>query len=709
MTFHKPIMTVGVAIGLLTVFVFAPTLQYDFVNWDDDLYVYENPHLNPLTAGGMWRLLSQPYYRSYTPVAFLSHALDTAIWRLNPFGHHLSNVLIHAVNTALVFWLSLLVMIMWRKETNRRVSLNDATSSIISGAVITALLFALHPLRAESVAWISDRKDLVAGFFMLSATIHYLYFAEESFKRVLMLGALFIMALGAKTTAVVLPVVWLCLDVFVMKRSFVKSFVGKLPFLALAIAAGVIARMAAPDLDAEFVMGEKSIWEMFAFPFTGVIFYLKNHLFPYDLSPVYHTARFFPDSPVIIIRAVVLTLALTIGAVIAYRKGVGSLLAAWIVFLLFLAPTFSGVMSGIQPVADRYTYMASISLCLLAGGGMEKLLRGTEASLMSRNVVLIGLFGLFATFTYTTIHQIRVWRDPMSLWTYVVPRAPFPLAFKNLGKAQLDRQMYEEAIITFNDALRMRPGFAEVFHYKGVAFEKAGLRDSALSSFRNALILQPRLVESHKEIAVILVNEGKPDVAMAEFDAALSIDPSFVPALYGKGDLLMKAGSFEEASAVYTRALMADSFNPVGWFNLGVAYEQQTVLTNAAECYKKAIQLRPDYHDAYINLGNVYARSGDASAAIAVFGRALALYPHSADAYYNLGFVLYSSGETAKAAKAFESAIRADSSYATAYFNLAVIKERNGEEQESLALFRRAAQLGYEEARRVLVSRGGSW
>lgn len=702
MTLHKPILIVGIAIASLTVFVFAPTLQYGFVNWDDDLYVYENPHLNPPTAEGIWRLTSQPYYRSYTPVAFLSHALDVAVWRLNPFGHHLSNVVIHAANAALVFWLALLVLIVWRREAWQRLSLTDATSSMISGAVVTALLFALHPLRAESVAWISDRKDLVAGFLMLSATIYYVYAGGESRKHLPVLLAIFIMALGAKTTAVVLPLIWLGLDLFVMKRDFAKSLIGKIPFLALAIVVGLIARMAAPDLDREFIMGEKSVWEILGFPFTSVVFYLKNHLLPYNLSPVYHTERFFPDSPGLMIGAVVLVLALTAGAVMVYRKGRRSPLVAWLAFLLFLSPTFTGVMTGIQPVADRYTYLASISLCLLIGGGMERLLRGTETSLMARNIVLAGLFALFATFTYTTLQQIRVWRDPMSLWTFVVPRAPFPLAFKNLGKAQLERQMYSDAIISFNHMLEMQPGSGEAFHYKGVAFERSGLRDSAVFSFRKALGLQPRLVESRARIAAIFAAEGKPDSAMTEYNAALETDPSFLPALFGKGDLLMKSGAFLDASEVYTRALMADPFNPVGWFNLGVAYEQQGILTNAAECYKKAISLQSDYHDAYINLGNVYAKSDDPNGAIGVFGRALVLFPNSADAYYNLGYVLHSSGDSEKAAQAFESAIRSDSSYATAYFNLALIKKHQGERDASQALLNKAAQLGFEEARRLL-------
>ncbi|MBX2993104.1 MAG: hypothetical protein KF749_18280, partial [Bacteroidetes bacterium] len=307
----RALLLVGLLVGVLSFVVFAPTLHYPFVNWDDNIYVYQNPHFKPVTLQSVLHFFANPYFRSWTPVTFVSHANDVILWDFNPSGHHLTNVLLHSVNAALVFWLALhLIDAFKRRGSDAGQPAVTMTSSVISGSVIAALLFALHPLRAESVAWISDRKDLLCTFFMLLTSIVY-FTRRENPSRVLgrypLLLALYVLSLGSKTTAMMLPAVFILFDLTLFRPGFSRSVKEISPMVLLAVGTGIMAKLAAPDLATEFAAREKTSLQLFSFPFTATVFYLKNLIFPQELSPVYHTDAFLPaaESPMLVISPLI--------------------------------------------------------------------------------------------------------------------------------------------------------------------------------------------------------------------------------------------------------------------------------------------------------------------------------------------------------------------------------------------------------------------
>lgn len=710
------LLLVGLLVGVLTFVVFAPTLQYPFVNWDDNIYVYQNPHFKPVTLQGILHFFTNPYFRSWTPVTFVSHAIDVVLWDFNPTGHHLTNVLLHSVNAALVFWLALhLIDAFKRKRSETGKLIVTMTSSVISGSVIAALVFALHPLRAESVAWISDRKDLLCTFFMLLTTIVY-FTRRENLSRLLgkypLLLVFYALALGSKSTAMVLPAVFILFDITLFRPGLSRSLKEISPMVLLAVGAGIMAKLAAPDLETDFFVGETTPLQLLSFPFTATLFYLKKLIYPQELSPVYHTNAFLPagESPMLFIAPLVI-LAVTVFCLYEWWRGRSYWIAAWGVFLLFLTPTFLGLLSGIQPVADRYTYAASIGLCVLAGGGVERIFRTINRSILDAKgkMILAVCVVSLSLLSYKSMQQIKVWSDPMKLWTYVIPRAPFPLAYNNMGMIQLEREMYDEAIASFEKAVQLRPAYGEAWCNMGIALNKMGEYEMAMQTYRKAIEVEPDHLDSYINLGTEYLNKNMPDSAIAIYQRAITIDPTFAAAYYNIGLVRMQQGRYSDAVSYHQRALAFAPASADGWYNIGVAYEHLSQSGPAIESYTKAIEFRKDYLDAYINLGKLYAETGNAEQSLQVFGKALSVNSESADVYYNLGYVLYGVGEVDRACTSFETAIRYDSTYATAYHNLGVIYGQRGDQERSVSFLKGAAKLGYEESQQLLREKGMSW
>lgn len=709
MTTQRLSLSAGLLIVLLTFLLFSPTLQYPFVNWDDNAYVYQNPRFRPLTFDHLVSFFTKPYFLSWTPVTMLSHAADVAVWDFNPYGHHLTNVLLHSVNAGLVFWLALQLFAAfgWKGTSDQSGSVR-----MLAAGAVAALLFALHPLRAESVAWVSDRKDLLSTFFMLLTSLVFVQRREGRRGSYALVVVLYALALGSKTTAMMLPFVFMMMDGTLYRPGFRTSVREMAPLILLAAGAGVMARAAAPEVDAGFIMGDRTALQLVAFPFTATFFYLTKWIIPVDLSPVYHTRIFLPSiNDAMIYLAPAAIVALAVLCITQYKKGRGYWLAAFGAFLLFLLPTFLGLFSGIQPVADRYTYAASVSLCILTGAGVGKWLEsfggrlsaGRSALLLASCVIVLSILSL------ATRRQMELWSDPLKLWTYVLQRAPFPLAYNNAGMIYLDQGKHAEAIASFKKAVDLRPAYGEALCNLGIAYKQSGDTLRAIEAYRTAMRVQPDHLDSYINLGTEYLTRGFVDSAVGVYRAALAVDSTFSPAYYNIALALMKEGRYADAVVEHKKALALAPVDADAWYNLGVAYERLSLRSEGIEAYERAIDFRRDYLDAYINLGNLYAAQGDPDRALEIFGRAIRVNPQSPDVFYNLGYVLYSVGETGKAISSFEVAIRNDSTYAPAYHNLGVMYGQRGDSARAVSYLRQGARLGFEQSRQMLQQKGINW
>jgi hypothetical protein len=447
------------SVALTTGIVYLSSLANSFVDWDDFLYIVDNPHIRSLDGSFFRWAFFEFYSANWHPLTWLSHGLDYAFWGLNPLGHHLTNVILHSLNTFLVV---ALVMRLIEGNTIRRPTpptragdsgegegenpshtSHNARFTLIAAGV-TGLLFGLHPLHVESVAWVSERKDLLCALFaLLSLTMYTTYATHKTYRPYLLSFMFFALALLSKPMAVSLPVVFLILDWFPFGRcgslrDLRRVFPEKLPFIVLSIASSIVTVFAQKAGSTIVPVEAVPLSLRASVACRSLCVYLEKMLFPVNLSPFYpypeRTSFFSPLSLLPVLLIVAVTIVFTVRA-----KHQKILLAVWCYYLITLFPVLGILQVGAQARADRYTYLPSLAPFLLAGlaaaWGIEKAALAARGPLGRLALPMIMSFVL-ATLAYLTVGEIHIWRNSYTLWNYVVERGPdAPIAFNGRAVA----------------------------------------------------------------------------------------------------------------------------------------------------------------------------------------------------------------------------------------------------------------------------------
>jgi protein O-mannosyl-transferase len=553
------------SVALMTFVVYLASLQNDFVEWDDSEYVFENFHIRSLDMDFFRWAFFDFYAANWHPLTWMSHALDYAVWGLNPLGHHLTNNILHAVNTFLVV---LVVARLLEQQSNGRVvewsSSNDSTTQrlnsssslftiydsrfILITSGVTGLLFGLHPLHVESVAWVAERKDLLCAlFYLLSVTMYMRYAGRGNplwlpfFGRpqgaaptrpYLLSLCFFILALMSKPMAVSLPVVLLILDWYPFQRitsfkTFKASFMEKIPFIALSIASSVITVLAQK--------ATRSVVSMEAIPFStrllvaakSLITYLWKMLLPIDLFPFYpyqmNMDRVLPG-----LLSVALLAAITVISVAAAKKQ-RVLLSAWGCYVVMLVPVIGIVQVGEQAMADRYTYLPSLGPFLIAGLltaiGSEKINTLRRHSLPAKCLGLFLAFLVCSTLAFLTFKQVGIWKNTFTLWNYVIEKGPveIPLAYNNRGLAFGKAGLFDKAIEDFIMAIKLNPSYAFAYNNLGYTYFLLGQRDRALDGYNKAIALDRNYARAYVNRGVLYFDTNNKDLAMSDFQKACAL------------------------------------------------------------------------------------------------------------------------------------------------------------------------------------------
>ena len=659
-------------------------LENQFTNYDDDLYIYQNHRIKTLGLENIVWLFTHGYYRSYIPVTMISHAIDYAVWGLDPWGHHLTNVVIHSVNSVWVFLFGVMVLADVRRRgewsgTGKREQ-EVITFGVVFGSAIGALLFAAHPLRAESVGWVSDRKDLLAAFFTLPSLAAYMMYASGrgGKKWYLMSLVSLVLAVMSKSIAVVTPVIMILIDILVLRRQSVKKYWGpvlfeKIPFLLISLAAGLASQAAATGAVVSLFVEEATPIQRALFPFYATFFYVEKMFLPSGLVPVYN----LPDAGTMVFP-VFLFILLLASLSLALQKGQFWWVMMWTTYLVFLSPTMIGLSAGIQPLADRYSYLPSVSFCFFAGGAVAFIWdragdqwRGRIARIVVAGTSMVVL----AALGVACLRQMEYWRSSESLWRRQIAVLPVMFGYNNLGHALMNAHHINEAIDAFELVVRQRPNFAEGFNNLGVAYNLKGRSEEAMQTFAKAIKLAPDYIDAYVNLGTILREKGRFDDASKIFEAALKEKPNSAEAMFGQGALL-------EAKGDTGKAMVA---------------------------YRSAIGFKPDFAAPYTALSSLHIVRGEFDEAIALYKEAILMNPLNADAHYNLGYAYYSISDEQNAIESFAQALRIDPRYAQAYFNLGVIYGNQYNDEASVEAFRRAARMGFKDAQRVLAERGIRW
>src|SRR6266496_2756193 len=590
----------------ITWFVFGQTVRYDFVNYDDDTYVYANPLISSgLTIPGAIYAFSGKHAGNWHPLTTLSHMLDCQLWGFHAGGHHLTNVVLHTIAVVLLF-LVLLQMTgaLWR-------------------SAFVAAVFAIHPLRIESVAWISERKDVLSAvFFMLTLGLYVRYVRYPSVKRYLAVVSSFALGLMCKPTLVTVPLVLLLLDYWPLKRfagesSTRRPILEKIPLFALS-AAGAGATLWAH---------EKSIIHIERLPFmwrvgNGLVTYLtymQQMIWPARL------AVFYPHPgdtlPVWEIGLAIVLLLLATAAAIALRRKRPYFLTGWFWYLLMLLPVIGLIQVGSQGHADRYTYLSQIGLYVLLAWAIPDAL----ASRFERRILGVTASVAIIVWAWCAHIQASYWRNGESLWSHAIAvTSENFIAHDGLGQFLLDHGRLDEAIDQFQIALNIDPKYPMARTNLGIALSKKGRVDEAIAHFQTVLGDYPNDAKAHLNLGTALAKKGDPQSAIAAYEKALSIQSRYPSAHYKLGMALDASGRIDEAIAHYQEAVQEDPHFAEAYYLLGNDLFRRSRIDDAIAAYERALQSRPAYPEVENNIGLALLKEGRPGEAIAHWENAVA-------------------------------------------------------------------------------------
>ncbi len=707
---RKIIALEGLVIFAIILAVYTPSLDNDFVNWDDNLYIYENPHIFTLNVGSIYRMFTAFHAGLWMPLAWISHAVDYAMWGFNPFGHHLTSIILHALNTILFFMLIVLLVITVRAsgQTHPPVLIPASLlSPVLVAAGVAALLFGVHPLRVESVVWACERKDVLCGFFYLLSLLYYVSYAaapaRQKRRKYAVVLLMFLCALLSKPMAVTLPAILLLLDFHPLKRLTLTSMKSswvvweKIPFLLLSIGTGIVTTIAQSE-EAIISLERLPLLARLLNALSSVVFYLEKIVLPLNLAPFYPYPRniYLFDAKYIIAGMVVLLIS---GGCIRLVKKLPALAAVWMYYLITLLPVLGIVQAGHQAAADRFTYLPSASIFLLAGIGVlwviEKIIPAKRKALWGGLwMTLIG--AVVAVLSYATIQQISTWKNSVSLWTHAISIFPnaVSLPYCNLGNAYLDRGLLDEALDAYKKALAIDSRDVTAHANAGVAYEKKGMVVAAISKYKDAIAVNAGLALPHYNLGNLYTIKGMYDQAILHYKKALAINPGLFSAHNNLGHLYDEKGLFGEAILEYQRALAINPRCAEAYINLGTTYLNQGMAHEAIVQFKKAIDLNPDDAKAHGNLGAAFLKNNMFDEAIDACKHAIRLNSAYAKAYFNLGSAYGRKGKMNEAIAHFKQAITLEPGYAHAYYNLALAYYSQGKYRASLEHLEKAKALG---------------
>jgi tetratricopeptide (TPR) repeat protein len=711
---------VCVFLAAITFAVFGQTLRHEFVNYDDDRYVYENPVVQKgLTWEGFRWALTYGNIGHWHPLTWLSHMLDCQLYGLNPGGHHLTNVLLHTATAILLFLvLRRMTGFLWR-------------------SAFVAAVFAIHPLRVESVAWVAERKDVLSAFFFMLTLWAYTRYTQgvtggewrvasgppsQGFRLrpasarqagaaggglaspVTGHGSLFywlvvlFFALGllSKNMLVTMPFVLLLLDYWPLKRisdlksvsqlsTFNHLLFEKWPFFLLSAASCVVTALVPEKVTA----GQLPFGLRMENAVVSYVTYLWQMIHPSGLACLYpNPVNYLPLWQVA--GAVGLLLAIS-GATWACRQTHPCLVVGWLWYLGMMIPVIGLVQISFYAHADRYTYLPQIGLYLLltwaaadlcAGWRHRRVLLGGGAT-----VILAGLI-------FCARAQTAYWRNSESLWTHTLACTSGNfVGHTNLGNALFKEDKVDEAIVQHQQALQINPDFAEAHNNLGNALLQKGRVDEAITHFQMALQIKPDNAKAHNNLGNALLQKGRVDEAMAHFQKALQINPDFAEAQYNFSNALMQKGKVDEAIIHFQKALQISPDNAKAHNNLGSALLQKGRADEAIAHFQKAVQIKPDYAGACYNLGNALLQKGRVDEAMAHFQKALQINPDFAEAHYTLGNALLLKGRADEAMAHYQKAVQIKPDFAEAQYNFGNALFQKGKVDEAMVHFQKAVQI----------------
>ena len=616
------------AIVLVTVAGFWPTLQGEF-NWDDEASLLNNPHYRGFGVSQLRWMFTTTLMGHYMPLTWLSLAADYTIGRMNPWAYHLTSLLLHALNAVLFYLVARRVLAATARlrapaepaQYHRRDDQPPGRLTIAAGALVAALVFALHPQRVESVAWISDRGTLLCGTFYLLAVLAYLAaiassaISRQRWWRVASLVA-FGAALLSKGMAVTLPVSLLVLDVYPLRRreGWRRLLIEKAPYAALAAVGAMVALTARSEGAGFSDYASYGLASRIALAGYSVWFYPLTLLWPANLSPLYEAPRHVSLLEPRFLVPTIGVVAVTAGLV-SLRRRVPGALAAWTHSAAVVAPVSGIAQSGLQLVADRYAYLAQMGFAVLAGYGVVWVFQMAARGRVPRRTAGLTAGGVTAALLALgalTWSQSYVWRDPEILWGWAVDLDPAcARCHYNLGAALMRRRLDEAGLQASEQhlrrALELHPDYANAYLGVGTVSLMRRHYAEAEPALREYMRLRPTARAGPERLAVLYLVQSRPEEAIPLLRRAHELSGSAGVAADQEKMMKEHAGGLAEAVQ-----LMDDSET---LRYLGQALLEQGLAADAILPLRRAVELDPATPAARFWLAQAYRGAGETARA----------------------------------------------------------------------------------------------
>jgi tetratricopeptide (TPR) repeat protein len=646
-------LLICILLAIVTFAVYLPVINYQFVNYDDNVYVVENPHVR---SGLSWENIkwgfTAAHHAYWQPLTWLSYMLDCTVFGLNAGASHLINVLFHAANAILLF-----------------IVLGRMTKSVWPSAFVAAL-FALHPLHVESVAWIAERRDVLSTLFWLLTLLFYSRYAERpSGERYLTTIAAFILGLLSKPMLVTLPFVLLLLDYWPLERfgdaryRLSRLLLEKVPFIILSAIASAVTFLTSQKTGTIADILCLPLNERIINAIVSYLTYIGKMIWPTSLAVLYpHLGGTIPVSRAVIYGSILVLMTIFF---VCYCRRYKYLIVGWLWYLGTLVPVIGIVQVGTQAMADRYTYIPLIGIFIIIAFGVTELLKERPFW----KIVLGVLAGIsLSACVVVTSHQLKYWKDSLSLFGH--------------------------ALAVTKDNYIMHSNYA-------ISLNECGRRDEAASHFAEAVRLMPELPEVHYDYGNILQKMGKIDQAIEQYEMTLKIDPNFILARYNLGLALAVKGDYEGAIEQY-RLYLGTAVDEIDIRrDMAIQLAKEGRPDDAVSQFQKAIIAKPDSTEVLSNFGYALAQSGKPQEAIEYYNKTLAIDSNDVITHGRLALALAALSRFDEAIEQCRIVLAARPDDFEMHANLGMLLQKQDKLDEAIECYKKALQINpnFQKAR----------
>lgn len=573
-----------IAIIITSIIVLFPVINCGFTNWDDNLYITQNPDILSITNINLF--FSKFYLGNYHPITMLSYSLDYLFFKLNPKWFHLMNLIYHLINLVLVF--------IFIKKLNFNKNI----------AFFIALFFSIHPMHVESVAWLSERKDLLFVMFGLLSLIFYINFSQTRKKINYIISILFfLMSLLSKSQAIVIPFIMILIDIFFFKFHR-KNILEKIPHFIFSIGFSIITIIA--QSESNTIGNNYEIIQSLIYPSIALSNYISGLILPINLS-AFHPKIF--DFKITDYFSVLSIIVLGFVIIISIKSKNLKIAFGLIFFIISLLPVLQIVPFGDALFADRYTYFSSIGFFIVLLEIGNKLYNGFKKY---KTYIFAFLFVYIFIMSYISRAYIPIWKNSFTLWTDVLEKYPKSyLANTNIASAYYEIGDYNNAIKFYNIAIENNKNHYKIYHDRGLTYSKLKKFDLAISDYTSSINLKNDYSSSYSNrgLAYQYINDSIN--SLKDYNKAIDLNPENSFAYSNRGLYYNQYKNYYQAIEDFKKSISISPNNEINFYNLANAYAYTNDYENAILYYSKAIEINNKYPEAYYNRGIIKIKTGN--------------------------------------------------------------------------------------------------